>query len=146
MKLLAATMFVLFAFVFSASAQTNWVGFYEFYEDGGKTAGGSKIFVAHDLEVFETDDGLKARIKANGFQTSRDINAAAKVEGAKISFYLEGYGEDNVLELYEPDELLFSLEIKNKKMVTNWNSYKPALAEKPVSGKEMFKKQTVTTN
>lgn len=57
------------AFVFTANAQTaKFVGTYEFGEDGGRTAGGTAIFVGHDLNI--KADGT-ATLTANGYQTSR---------------------------------------------------------------------------
>ena len=54
----------------AAFAQKEWLGVYEFNEDGGKNAGGTPIFISHKLEIMTSDDGLIATIESNGYQTS----------------------------------------------------------------------------
>src|SRR4051812_5658939 len=98
---------LILAFCAAAHAQTDWVGTYEFDEDGGKNAGGTVIFIHHQLEVKKTDEGLVAFVRSDGYQTSKDLICTAKTEGAKISIYFESYGEDNMFESYEEGDLLF---------------------------------------
>jgi hypothetical protein len=94
----------------SAAAQKEWVGTYAFDEDGGKNAGGTVIFIAHQLTVMETDDGLIAHLESNGYQTSKDLNCRAKVNGSKLEIYIDSYGENNIFETYEKGDLLLTLE------------------------------------
>jgi hypothetical protein len=147
MKFLSKTgIFILLFLAFSASAyaQNDWAGIYEFDEDGGKTAGGTVIFISHQLEIRETDDGLMAFIQSNGYQTSKDLVCTAKIEGAKLLIYFESYGENNSFESYEEGDLLFSLEkqtVKGKtSIVTNWNKFLPVVPKNEKSGKVYFKK------
>jgi hypothetical protein len=68
--------FVLIVVAFASVSifgQNEWIGRYEFSEDGGKNAVGTAIFVQHELEVVEGDDGLIAFLKSNGYQTSKDL-------------------------------------------------------------------------
>lgn len=147
MKFLAKIgIYSLLIFVFSAAAhaQSEWVGVYDFNEDGGKNAGGTVIFVTHELEIKETGDGLVAFIQSNGYQTSKDLIGTAKVEGNKLLIYFESYGENNVFESYEEGDLLLTLEkqtVKGKtQILTHWNKFEPIVPANEKSGKVYFKK------
>ena len=72
-------------FAIAAAAQADWVGNYEFSEDGGRTAGGTVIFIQHDIEIASGDDGLIAFVKSNGYQTSKDLICTAKIEGGRLN-------------------------------------------------------------
>jgi hypothetical protein len=125
-------------------AQSDWVGTYTFEEDGGKNAGGTVIFIGHELVVMETDDGLRATLQSNGYQTSRDLICTAKVKGSKLEVYFESYGENNVFETYSPGDLLLTLEkraLKGKpELLTWWGKFTPIVPEKPKTGKVFFTK------
>jgi len=141
---------LLFLFAALAQAQTDWVGVYEFAEDGGKTTGGSAISITHQIEIRETDDGFLATIISNGYQTSRDLICTVKTDGDKISFYFDSYGENNSLEPYAEGDLLLTLERKTTKnkteILTSWDKFKPVIAANETSGKVYFKKIPVKTN
>lgn len=123
-------------------AQADWVGTYTFDEDGGKNAGGTVIFIAHELVVMETDDGLRGTLQSNGYQTSKDLNVTAKVKGSKLEIYFESYGENNVFETYAPGDLLLTLEKRTAKgkseLLTWWEKFTPIVPEKPKTGKIFF--------
>lgn len=147
MKLLSKiSVYCLLFFAFSAAAhaQSDWAGTYEFDEDGGKNAGGTAIFIHHQLAVKQTDDGLMAFVRSDGYQTSKDLICTAKIEGAKLSIYFESYGEDNAFESYEEGDLLFTLEkqtIKGKtSIVTNWGKFQPIVPKNEKSGMVYFRK------
>ena len=59
-------------------AQSSWVGSYEFNEDGGKNAGGTAIFIEHQLEIKQTENGLMATLQSNGYQTSKDLHGKSR--------------------------------------------------------------------
>lgn len=146
--LLLTLMFLFAAF---SHAQSEWIGTYTFDEDGGKTAGGTTIFISHELDVMKADDGLIATLQSNGYQTSTDLNCKAKVEGSKVMIYFDSYGEDNVFESYKPGELLLTLEKRTAKgkteLLTFWGNFQPVLPEKPKTGKVFFVKSTkIETN
>ncbi len=140
-KLLIVLMLSV-AFAVTANAQTNFVGKYFFSEDGGKTAGGTGIFVGHDLEI--NSDG-SATLTANGYQTSKYLICKTKINGSKMQLMFEKYSEDN----YGPTdlsggELLFTLEykkVKGKKVLwTTFSKYEPSIAGFKKSGGIYFKK------
>lgn len=148
-----AVLWLAFALVCStaAVAQNDWIGAYTFDEDGGRNAGGTAIFIAHELVVMETDDGLRATLQSNGYQTSKDLNCTAKVKGSKLEIYFDSYGEDNVLETYSPGDLLLTLEKRTAKgrteLLTWWGKFTPIVPEKPKTGKVFFvKASNIETN
>ena len=130
-----------FAFIFSAAvfAQSPWIGIYEFVEDGGKNAGGTTIVVSHELQIMDSDKGLVATIKSNGYQTSVDILCLVKVEGNKATLFFEGYGDDNMFESYTKGQLILSLEDKGKStLLTHWGKFKPIVPKNEKNGKVYF--------
>jgi hypothetical protein len=143
-----AVISLAFALVCSTAvvAQSDWVGTYTFDEDGGKNAGGTTIFITHELIVMETDDGLRATLQSNGYQTSKDLNCTAKVKGNKLEIYFDSYGEDNVFESYATGDLLLTLERRTAKgrseLLTWWGKFTSIIPEKPKTGKVFFVKST----
>ena len=138
-----ASLFVL-AFFSVASAQKEWLGSYSFEEDGGKNAGGAAIFIAHRIDVSESDDGLIAMIQSNGYQTSRDLICTTKIEGDKLLIYFDSYGENNLFEPYEKGDLLLTLERKTVKgkteILTYWGKFQPIVPKNEKTGKIYFYK------
>ena len=139
-----AVLSLAFAFIcgVAAFAQTEWAGTYSFDEDGGKNAGGTPIYIVHELVLMETDDGLRGTLKSNGYQTSKDLNITTTVKGNKLKIYFDSYGEDNVFETYSPGDLLLTLEKRTAKgkteLLTWWGKFTPVIPEKPKTGKVFF--------
>lgn len=126
----------------AAFSQKPWLGKYEFTEDGGKNAGGTRITVTHHLEILTSDDGLVATLESNGYQTSKDLLCLVKVQGNKAMFYFEGYGDNNMFESYEKGQLMLTLEQKTDggkaTLLTYWNAFKPIVPKNEKSGKVYF--------
>ena len=144
MTKLASVLVVIFLFALTAAAQNDWRGTYVFGEDGGKTAGGTGIYIEHELKIFDGDNEIAASIESNGFQTSANLVCTAKVVGAKIMFYFQSYGEDNMFEKYKPGDLLLTLERKTVKgkpvILTYWGKFTPAIEKNEITGKVYFEK------
>ncbi len=123
--------FFILLFCFAANAQKEWLGSFVFDEDGGKNAGGTAIFVSHQIDIVESDDGLLATIQSNGYQTSKDLICTTKIEGSRLFVYFDSYGENNVFEPYEKGDLLLTLErktVKNKtEILTFWGKFTPVV-------------------
>jgi hypothetical protein len=128
----------------AAYAQTSWAGNYVFSENGGRTAGGTAIFITHEMDVNDDHGSLTVTIQSNGYQTSRDLVCTAKVEGGRLNIYFESYGENNTFEPYEQGDLLFSLEKKTVKgkteLLTFWGKFTPIVPKNEKTGKVYFKK------
>ena len=131
---------LMLLFAASVSAQKEWLGHYSFEEDGGRNAGGTAIFIMHDLTVMETDDGLIAHIESNGYQTSKDLSCRAKVKGNKLEIYFESYGENNIFETYSRGDLLLTLERAKGKpeILTFWGKFTPIVPKNERTGKVYF--------
>lgn len=147
MKLFSKSIGSIFLVLFLSvliNAQSSWIGKYEFSEDGGRNAGGTKIFISHEIEIKETSDGLMATLQSNGYQTSKDLICTVKASGDKLEIYFDSYGEDNLFESYEQGDLLLTLENKTVKgkteTLTFWGKFQPSLDLKAKSGKVFFKK------
>lgn len=151
MKRAVASLAFTFVLAIVSLAQSDWAGTYTFKEDGGKNAGGSVIFIGHELAVMETDDGLRATLQSNGYQTSKDLICTAKAKTGKLEIYFESYGENNIFETYSPGDLLLTLENKtvkrNTELLTWWGKFTPIVPEKPKTGKVFFvKSPRIETN
>ena len=120
-------------------AQSEWTGEYFYDEDGGETAGGTKIYVAHTIKVTEQDGNLTAHIYSQGFQTSRDIFADVDVRESEIKFRFRQKGPDDTLGSYAPGDLLLALVKRDKELLTFWHEFKPVLDENLETGLERFK-------
>jgi len=148
MTKLASILVVTFLLALTAAAQNVWKGSYYFGEDGGKTAGGTGIFIEHQLKIFDGDNEIAATIESNGFQTSANLVCTAKIEGAKIMLYFQSYGEDNMFEKYQPGDLLLTLERKTVKgksvILTYWGKFTPAIEKNGIQGKVYFEKTPET--
>lgn len=135
---------ILLAFSIAVNAQSEWLGTYQFDEDGGKTAGGTAIFVTHQIDILEGDDGLIAMIQSNGYQTSRDLVGTTKIQGDKLLIHFDSYGENNVFETYKKGDLLFTLERKPVKgkteILTFWDKFQPVVPKNEKGGKVYFQK------
>ncbi len=130
----------------TAQNEFNWIGKYEFYEDGGKTAGGTKIFISHELEIEKDGDGsLKANLSANGYMTYFDLWAYVKIEGNKLSIFFQKKGDSNSMGSYlKKNDLLLVLEAKKShdksQILTHWKKYQPGIEKYEESGKVRFEK------
>jgi hypothetical protein len=126
------------------SAQISWAGNYVFSENGGKTVGGTAIFITHEMDISDDHGSLTITIQSNGYQTSRDLVGTAKVEGGRLNIYFESYGENNTFEPYEQGDLLFSLEKKTIKgkteLLTFWGKFTPTVPKNEKTGMVYFKK------
>ncbi len=142
-RIVVAVLFVV-AFSIAAAGQTSWLGHYEFVEDGGKTAGGTGIVVTHQIDVLNSDDGLVATLRSNGYQTSVDLLCLVKVNGNKALLFFEGYGDANIFENYEKGQLMLTLELKDEKgkseILTQWGAFKPIAPKNERPGKVYFTK------
>ena len=122
--------------------QSTWEGTYTFREGSGRAAGAGTL-VEHTVVIYRQGDELIADIDANGFQTSRSLRCATKMEGDRLSLYFQRYREDNVFTPYQKGQILLTLARAavggRTRLLTYWGAYQPAL--NPVrSGRVYFKK------
>lgn len=145
MKKLLVALVICTALIFSANAQTirDFVGKYEFNENGGRTTGGSAILITHDLEI--RPDGT-VELSANGYQTQKNLIGTAKISGGKLNIYFKGYDEQagNMFTPYQGNELLLTLEkrkIKGRLVIwTTFAEYESALGNTNKKGGIYFRR------
>ncbi|HEX6125984.1 MAG TPA: DUF5991 domain-containing protein [Pyrinomonadaceae bacterium] len=131
----------LLLFPASALAHTDWKGSYTFDEDGGKNAGGSAIFISHELTISDGGEGLVATLESNGYQTSSNLICKAKAEGSKLLIYFQSYGENNMFEPYKEGDLLLTLESTVAKgILTHWGKFTASIPKNQKSGRSYFSK------
>jgi Family of unknown function (DUF5991) len=120
-----------------------WEGTYTFQEGGGRTAGGTGMFVEHTIKVYQRDGGLIADLDAAGFQVSTSLRCVAKAAGDRLDLYFESYREENVTEPYRKGQLLLSLARSTyhgkARILTYWAAYRPAFRALR-SGRVYFRK------
>ncbi len=138
-----AALFILCFFSVSGIGKIDWTGEYFYDEVGGETAGGTKIYIAHNLKIYEIDGKLEASIYSQGFQTSRDLFADAVIENTRLDLYFREYGPDQVFKGYRKGELVFSLEWSEDGILTNWGVFKPVLTSNDADGKTRFVKSNL---
>jgi hypothetical protein len=143
-KVFVSAFFIVLFSLAAPAQKAEWLGSYAFDEDGGKTAGGTAIFISHQLDLAEAEGGLMATLQSNGYQTSRDLICTARIEGARLLIHFDSYGENNVFEPYEQGDLLLTLERRTVKgrteILTHWGKFQPVVPKNEKTGKVYFTK------
>lgn len=126
--------------------ESFWVGDYSFVEDGGKTAGGTRIIVIHSLAIHKEAGKLIAEIASQGYQTSRQVVGEVRVTGNVARIYFKSYGEGNMYESHREGDLLLTFKRVTQRgrtrILTYWNAFEPSM--KPlVNGRVYFKRGQV---
>jgi hypothetical protein len=126
--------------------ESFWVGEYSFVEDGGRTAGGTRIIVIHSLAIHKEAGTLIAEISSQGYQTSRQVVGEVKVTGNVARIYFKSYGEGNMYEPHREGDLLLTFKRVAQRgrirILTYWNTFE--LSMKPlVNGRVYFKRGQV---
>jgi hypothetical protein len=128
----------------TAGDESVWVGDYIFGENGGKTAGGTGIFITHSLGIHREAGALVAEIISQGYQTSRHLVGVVKVTGNTARIYFKSYGEDNLFRPYREGDLLLTLKRVSQRgrtlILTYWNAFEPA-AQPLRNGRVYFKRE-----
>jgi hypothetical protein len=110
----------------------EWEGEYLYQDQLGKSFGGSPIVIDMNLRI--KADG-SCSLVVNGYQISEKIicRAVSDSVGKQIAFvsYDNGKIENEYgVQQYQVDEVLFSLERSQDKVLTTWQSLKPDNIEK----------------
>lgn len=123
-----------------ANAQDRWSGEYFYGEDGGETAGGTKIYIGHTIVVTEHEGKIEAHIYSQGFQTSRDIFAEGKADGDSLKLYFLAKGPDQVFGNFKTGDHLLTLYRDGGSLKTCWGKFVPALDSNLENGRIRFKR------
>ena len=132
-----AALLVLFcvtpsrAFARAADPLDAWVGEYTFGEDGGRTAGGSVIYVTHQLTVVREGGALRARLESNGYQTYAAFECEARVEAGRLKISFVRHADENAFLRgdYRPGDHLLTLARSGRgrraRLLTYWGKFRP---------------------
>lgn len=123
-----------------------WVGEYVFEEDGGRTAGGTPISVAHQIHVSREGGALKARLESNGYQTYAAFECEARVEANKLKLFFARHADENVFLRgdYRRGDLLLTLARagagRRPRVLTYWGAFRPQF-RRPRQGRVYFRRR-----
>jgi hypothetical protein len=129
----------------AADAPDAWVGEYTFEEDGGRTAGGSVIYVVHQLTVSREGRALKARLESNGYQTSAAFECDARVEGRRLKIFFARHADEDVFLRgdYRRGDLLLTLARtgagRRARLLTYFGKFRPQF-RRPRPGRVYFRR------
>lgn len=107
----------------------SWIGDYTFSE-----------FIEPDINMFYSiviykfNDEIYADISVNGFQRLDRVKASVKGDGDFIELSFLEYLPDNLMELYEKDDILLLLEKKESDIYTSWGEIQPISPENMKQG------------
>ena len=115
---------------------------YAYYSEQGRTAGGSAIGTGYTLTI--GDDRGDCFLQVQGFQVDEIILCSLEFEASQADIQFVSYEDGSVknpygVQLYEPGEVLFSLEKSEPRLVTIWRSLTPD--EEVVEKGTYFEKQ-----
>jgi Family of unknown function (DUF5991) len=134
-----------FAPAAAADELDAWVGEYVFEEDGGRTAGGSAIYVVHQLNVTREGDALKARLESNGYQTYAAFECEARVAAGRLKLFFVRHADENVFLRgdYRAGDLLLTLAraaaTRRPRLLTYWGKFRPQF-RRPRQGRVFFRR------
>ena len=120
-----------------------WVGEYVFEEDGGRTAGGSPIYVVHQITVTREGGALRARLESNGYQTYVAIECEVRAEPGRLRLYFARHADENALQRgdYKPGDHLLTLARSGRgrraRLLTYWGEFRPQF-RRPRQGRVYF--------
>ncbi len=119
----------LFAFsllfpVAGCEARDEWEGLYRFDAEFGENAAQTPVIVTYELSI----TAKKCELSIAGYQIADEIlcEAEKKAEGT-LNVLFRSYADGSLtsfypVQLYQIDELLFSLTIENGELITGWGS------------------------
>ena len=131
----------------TAEGVEAWVGEYVFEEDGGRTAGGSPIYVVHQLTVSREGGGLSATLESNGYQTYAAHVCEARAEGRSLKIFFVRHADENVFLRgeYQKGDLLLTLtrsgQGRRARLLTAFAKFRPQFST-PRRGRVYFRKSS----
>ncbi len=107
-----------------AAAPGAWDGHYAYSYSAGRNVGGTGVVVNYGLTL----DPKTCVFTAEGYQTDETIRCSTKASAGKIDVDFATYGDGKLTDLrgnavYQPGDVLFSLERRGAQVVTHWQAY-----------------------
>jgi len=89
-------------------------------------------FIGFDLEVFQADGSLQAKLIGDGHQTMDRILSSVEIHGNTARFLFKRHYDEHLYDLYQPGDLLFELINVNGKILTKWHKFSPTDSKGPI--------------
>lgn len=102
----------------------SWIGDYTFSEFVEPN-----INMFYSIMIYKVNDKIYADISIDGFQRLERVKANVKGDGELIEISFLEYLPDNLMELYEDDDILLFLEKKDSDIYTSWEGIQPISPE-----------------
>lgn len=102
----------------------SWIGDYTFSEFVEPN-----INMFYSIMIYKMNDGIYADIFVDGLQRLERVKANVKGDGDLIEISFLEYLPDNLMELYEEDDILLALEKKDSVIYTSWGVIQPISPE-----------------
>lgn len=133
--------FFLMVNVSACESGQSWQGHYVFDAEFGQNIAGTPVIVSYELTITETTCALSVV----GYQIADELLCETKKDRqSKLNILFKSYADGSLtglypVQLYQVDELLFSLITESSGLMTEWGSL---IVDNPYAKKgDYFKKQ-----
>lgn len=125
MKKKLSTFLLAFSLLFvmtGCDAREDWNGLYRFDAEFGENAAQTPVIVTYEVRI----TAKKCELLIAGYQVADEILCEVKKEAKnKLNIRFKSYADGSLtsfypVQLYQVDELLFSLTIENGELITEW--------------------------
>ena len=108
----------------TAAAPDTWAGSYSYSYSAGRNTAGTGVVVDYRLVLGPGE----CRFTAEGYQTDETIRCSTKIKPGKIDIDFASYGDGKLTDMrgnavYQPGDILFSLERHDGHVLTHWQAY-----------------------
>ena len=79
-----------------AQAAPSWSGTYVYEEDGGRTVGGTAIFISHELRLWRTNGMWMGKLESNGYQTYINASVSGRARGNRFEVLFNSRAADTL--------------------------------------------------
>jgi len=121
----------------------SWLGEYGFFESWPHLDDNVNYFMAYGICIYKEDKQYYAHIIMDGCQTMARWKTMVQGDDKSINLIFDSYLPDNLYEIYEKGDILFTLKKSGDDIFTYWGEYYPALLENQESGKVYFVKDNI---
>ena len=130
--------------VANAAKAPSWSGTYIYEEDGGRTTGGTAIFITHTLQLWRKNGQWVGKLQSNGYQTYIDTVVSGRARGDRFDVVFQSRNAETRSPQARRGDRLFSLVRRaNGQLQTQWGVFWPVTMEKaPSVGRYFLRKNS----
>lgn len=129
-----------------AAPAISWSGIYVYEEDGGKTAGGTAIFITHTLRLWSKNGQWQGKLESNGYQTYIDtvVSGCKHGDGDTMDVVFQSRSAETFSPQAKRGDRLFSLVRRGRgQLQTRWGVFWPVSMEKAPPRGRYFRRQSI---